>query len=299
MSSRALPAGQARAEISGEPAHPLVRLSLWVRAGLFRELNPTERAVLTVYAAFANKKGTAWPAAETVGRLTGHSRRSVFEALRVLRRLKLLEQVGRTTRKGMEEFGAIGPMIYIVAEPPASLPEGFSLSVRAARTAGPIRVRTTRTHRTAKGDGGRFVKGLSARGEHTSVRPSDSLSACERHSTVRATRTGSGSEVEKEGEKEQGEGEGIQGEREPRRGDSAPPGPPGVSSHQPGGEPEGEAGKGKARATEEETVERLRVQLEASPVEKRQSVAQHLLVKGYPTHLVKEALIRVNGGGRA
>ena len=135
-----------------EPAHPLVRLAQWVKAGLLRELNPVERDVLIVYAAFANKKGTAWPAAETIRQLTGHSRTRIFEAIRVLRRLKILEQTGRTTKKGMEEFGAIGPMIYTIIEPPDCLPDAFELSVHAARTAGPIRIPKKRTDSTA----GRF-----------------------------------------------------------------------------------------------------------------------------------------------
>lgn len=71
------------AQSPGAPAHPLVRLAGWVRLGLWHHLNPTERAVFTVYASFANKKGTAWPAVKTIGLLTGHSRRSIFQGLQI------------------------------------------------------------------------------------------------------------------------------------------------------------------------------------------------------------------------
>lgn len=94
---------------------PLVRLAQWARAGLLRDLRPTELKVWVLLSAYASRDGVAFPSAETLARLAGTTRGRVFAALRRLCERGVLE---RGHRIASRYHRTPGPVAYMLQPAP-------------------------------------------------------------------------------------------------------------------------------------------------------------------------------------
>ncbi|MGH7378393.1 MAG: helix-turn-helix domain-containing protein [Candidatus Methylomirabilales bacterium] len=117
-------------------------------------MSRVEANVLILLAAFASAEGRAFPSVETIRRLTGHARSTIFEALTALKGAEILKPLGRVKRKAED---ASGPVVYGIAEPPVSQ-IAYHLCVRELRThRRRATVRGPRTHRLVRNARGQFA----------------------------------------------------------------------------------------------------------------------------------------------
>lgn len=95
---------------------PLIDLAGWIKGGAYRTLSPTARDVLAVVASFAGPDDPAFPSAATIADLTGHTRTSIFKALKELVGAGVLVDLGRVKGKRAHRYG---PRAFAIAAPPA------------------------------------------------------------------------------------------------------------------------------------------------------------------------------------
>ncbi len=106
---------------------PLVTWAHWIRAGVFRSLSPCARDIGAVLATFASKEGLAFPSAQTLATITGHTRTTVFKGLRELQEHKVIARQGHVRRK---HRNAAGPVMYrFLPSPPPMCLSGRDVSV--------------------------------------------------------------------------------------------------------------------------------------------------------------------------
>ena len=121
-------------------ARPFVAIRPWLRAGLLRCLSPTASEVLFLMVDFCGKDGLSFPKAETLAERTGHTRETVYAAIKELVAIGCLESRGRTR---FSSHNHPGPMVYAVA-PFDSQDEG--------------RLRRLPSRKASRGNARRFAK---------------------------------------------------------------------------------------------------------------------------------------------
>lgn len=119
--------------VDSDRAGPLVLWARWVRAGILRRISTSAGDVGQVLAAFGSKRGLAFPSAETISLLTGHTRTTTFSALQELVKEGVVARDGHVKRR---DRNARGPVIYRFREPPPPM-SLCDRDVSAAGTANP------------------------------------------------------------------------------------------------------------------------------------------------------------------
>jgi len=94
---------------------PLVLWARWIRAGVLRLLSPGARDVAQTLAAYGSREGLMFPAADTLTRLTGRARNTVFRSLKELKDKRIIAPQGHVKRRYRNTKG---PVIYHFLTPP-------------------------------------------------------------------------------------------------------------------------------------------------------------------------------------
>jgi hypothetical protein len=154
--------GERQGRHDQEEAGPLVLWARWVRAGILAQLTPLEGKVGMVLAAFASRKGRAFPAASTVAALIGTKRTRVYAAERRLVELKVFERIDRVPRASRKPAG---PVIYQLLPPPICPSQGDTYSEPRAGC-------------SHKGDGGVPYRGRGESAQRDGGSPSQGDTQC-------------------------------------------------------------------------------------------------------------------------
>ena len=96
----------------------LVLWARWGRAGVTRLLSESAKDVALILASHGGGKNKSWPTADTLARLTGHTKTTVYCALARLKSLGIIKSTGRARRRYHNTPGAF---IYEFQEPPESM----------------------------------------------------------------------------------------------------------------------------------------------------------------------------------